>query len=117
GTRPGGWATAVGKFAVRKVGNSKVQVKTATNPSPLVARANAFFGPFDMKDYPIECDVKGQKVGNDLPDMAVVNSRYQFGLFGNTQQLRLISWDALPRIDRSVAFPWKEDIWYRLKLQ
>lgn len=116
GAVPGGWVNSQVKFQVRKVGDGNVLVKTATNPSPLVARANAFFGPPGMKNYTIEADMLAKKSRGEIPDMAVVNSRYTFGLFGNNQQLRLISWDALPRIDKSVAFTWKEDVWYRAKL-
>src|SRR5207244_3753888 len=100
----------------RKGGETKVLVKTATNPNPLASRANAFFGPPSWSDYTIEVDLLGKKSGKELPDMGVVNSRYTFGLFGSTQQLRLTSWDALPRVDRSIIFPWKEDTWYRMKL-
>ncbi len=116
GSSPAGWVNTQVKFQVRKVGNGNVLVKTGTNPSPLVARANAFIGPATMTDYTIETDCLGKKVGGDLPDMAVVANRYTFGLFGNTQQLRLTSWDAVPRIDSSTSFAWKEDVWYRLKL-
>jgi hypothetical protein len=116
GAVPGGWVNSQVKFQVRKVGDTNVLVKTATNPSPLVARANAFFGPPSLKNYTIEADVLGKKSLDELPDMALVNSRYTFGLFGATQQLRLVSWDAMPRIDRSIAFAWKPDVWFRLKL-
>src|SRR5262249_52476655 len=34
-----------------------------------------------------------------------------------TQQLRLLSWDALPRVDHSIAYPWKPGVWYRFKLK
>ena len=27
-----------------------------------------------------------------------------------------MSWDALPRIDKTIAWPWKPDVWYHLKL-
>ena len=46
----------------------------------------------------------------------IVNCRYTLMLAGNTNSLRLVSWEALPRIDKNVAYPWKPDVWYRLKL-
>ena len=58
----------------------------------------------------------GTKVREDLPDMGLVANRYSFMLAGNTQQLRLVSWDALPRVDKSIAFPWKEGAWHTMKL-
>jgi outer membrane protein assembly factor BamB len=35
---------------------------------------------------------------------------------GNKQQLRLISWDALPRVDQTITHEWKPDTWYTFKL-
>ena len=35
---------------------------------------------------------------------------------GNKQLLRLLCWDALPRVDQSIPFAWKPDAWYRFKL-
>ncbi len=114
---PGGWVNAQGKFGVRQLKDgNKVLVKLATNPSPLVSRANAYFTLPDVGDYTIECEILGQKKKDDMPDMGVVNSRYTLFLGGTKQQLRLVSWDALPRIDQTIAFPWKEDVWYMMKL-
>lgn len=116
GAVPAGWVNSQVKFQVREVGGQKVLVKTATNASALVARANAFFGSRKWTDYTIESDVLGKKVAGGLPDMGVVANRYTFFLAGDAQQLRIISWEGLLRIDKSIAFAWKEDVWYRLKL-
>ena len=35
---------------------------------------------------------------------------------GATQSLRLTTWDAIPRVDKSIVFPWKQNVWYRMKL-
>lgn len=113
---PGGWVNAMGKFAVRKVGDSNVLVKLAVNPSPLVARANAYLSKPGLTDYTIEADVMGAQVRQDMPDAGVGANRYTLLLDGNKQRLRLVSWDALPRIDKSIAFPWKPNVWYRMKL-
>jgi outer membrane protein assembly factor BamB len=113
---PAGWVNTQGKFAVRKVGDNKVLVKLAVNPSPLVARANAFIGPPTLTNYTVQADVLGRQVREDMPDAGVVANRYTLMLDGNKQQLRLVSWDALPRVDKSFAWPWKPDTWYRLKL-
>jgi outer membrane protein assembly factor BamB len=37
-------------------------------------------------------------------------------LDGNKQLLRLLCWDALPRVDQNIPFPWKPNVWYRFKL-
>jgi hypothetical protein len=73
-------------------------------------------GTSDMHDYTIECDVMGTQVGADLPDMGVVANRYTLYLAGNIQKLRLNTWSALPRVDRTIEFPWQANTWYRLKL-
>lgn len=114
---PGGWINAQGKFAVVKVGNDKLLKKLANNPNPLLARANAYIGPANWSNYTIEADVMGFKEKNDLPDMGVVNSRYTLMLDGNKQFLRLMSWEALPRIDKTVPFQWAPKSWYHMKFR
>jgi outer membrane protein assembly factor BamB len=117
GRTPGGWVNTAGKFAVAKLPDGSVVLrKLNVNPSPLVSRAHAFIGLPNLTDYTIEADVQGSKVGADLPDIGVDANRYTLMLAGNTQQLRLISWDALPRIDKTISFPWKPGTWYSLKL-
>jgi outer membrane protein assembly factor BamB len=117
---PGGWVNTQGKFemvVLKEDGSArKVLHKTALNPSPLVARANAYIGLPDWKNYTIQADVMGTKVVEDLPDVGVVANRYCLTLWGNTQQLRLTSWDAIPRVDKSIGFAWKEKTWYRMRL-
>jgi outer membrane protein assembly factor BamB len=117
GRTPGGWVNCQGKFSVVKMADGTVALKKRNDaPSPLVARAHAFIGPPSMTGYTIQADMQGSKVRNEMPDMGIDANRYNLVLIGNTQQLRLISWDALPRIDNTIAFPWKPDVWYRMKL-
>ncbi len=117
GRTPGGWVNCQGKFSIVKMPDGTNALKKRNDaPSPLVARAHAFIGLPNMTGYTIQADVQGSKVRNELPDMGVEANRYSLHLIGNTQQLRLISWDALPRIDSSIAFPWKPGVWYRMKL-
>jgi hypothetical protein len=117
GRTPAGWVNCQGKFAmVIQQNGHNVLKKLALNASPLVARAHAYMGPPEMKDYTVEADVMGNKVGENMPDVGIVASRYTFHLDGNKQTLRLVSWDAVPRIDKTINFPWKPGTWYRLKL-
>ena len=51
GRTPGGWVNCQGKFAVQEVGGEKLLKKLNLNASPLVARANAYIGLPDLKDY------------------------------------------------------------------
>jgi hypothetical protein len=117
GRTPGGWVNTAGKFEVAKLPDGKVVLrKLNVNASPLVSRAHAFIGLPGLTNYTIEADVLGSKVRADMPDIGIDGNRYTLMLAGNTQQLRLISWDALPRIDRTIQFPWKPGEWYSLKL-
>jgi hypothetical protein len=117
GRTPAGWVNCQGKFAmVQTKDGHKVLKKLANNASPLLCRAHAYIGPPDMKDYTIEADVMSNKVGDNMADAGVVASRYTFFLDGNKQSLRLVSWDAVPRVDKTIAYEWKPDTWYRLKL-
>jgi len=113
---PGGWSNSQAKFAVRELDGQKILVKTATNPSPLVARAYAFIGPPSWTDYTIQSDMLSTKVKGLQADMGVVANRYSFFLSGETRQLRLVSWESLPRIDKSISMDWKDNVWYTLKL-
>jgi outer membrane protein assembly factor BamB len=82
----------------------------------LLSRANTYLGPPQWTDYTIEADVRSEQKGNDLPDVGVVANRYTLVLVGNTQSLRLVSWDAMPRVDQTIRFPHKAGVWYRMKL-
>lgn len=113
---PGGWVNCQGKFSMVKLNDRNILKKLATNPSPLVARANAFITTPDAKDYTIESDVMGTQVGEFLPDMGVVNSRYTLQISGKKQELRILSWEAVPRVDKTLAFAFKPQVWYRMRL-
>jgi hypothetical protein len=117
GAVPGGWVNTGGKFAVKTLPDgNKVLAKIAATSSPLLSRADAFIGPPTMSGYTIEADVQAEQKGRDLPDMGVTANRYTLKLVGNTQSLRLTSWDAIPRIDQTIRYPHKAGVWYRLKL-
>lgn len=116
GAVPGGWVNALGKYVVKTVNGEKVLAKVTDKASPLVARGSTYIGLPNLSDYTIEADVQGGKKGDDMPDVGVGANRYTLVLAGNIQKLRILSWDALPRIDSTVPFAWKPGTWYRLKL-
>jgi outer membrane protein assembly factor BamB len=116
GRTPGGWINAPGKFAVVAGDGSKVLEKLANNSNPLLARAYTYLTMPQTKNYVIEADVMGAKKGDNLPDIGIVNCRYTLLLDGNKQRLRICSWEALPRVDHRVDYPWKPGAWYRMKL-
>jgi outer membrane protein assembly factor BamB len=116
GIAPSGWVNTQGKYVIKTVNGSKVLAKVNTKATPLTARGNAYITLPTAKDYTIECDVQGTKVGDDMPEVGLVANRYTLILNGNVQKLRLMSWDAIPRIDKTVQFDFKPGVWYRLKL-
>jgi outer membrane protein assembly factor BamB len=122
GAVPGGWVNAAGKFAVKEVDGKKVLSKVNTNPAPPVARANGYITLPGTRDYVIRCDVSATAVGGKLPDIGVVNCRYTMLLDGKKdpdtgkEALRLVSWEARPRVNEAVAFAWEPKQWYTMKL-
>src|SRR5262249_8183386 len=82
-----------------------------------LARANAYFGLPEWKDYTIEADLLGTRVRGNLPDMGLGAHRYTLVMSGNRQELRIVCWETTPpRVDVGVSFPWEPDTWYRAKL-
>jgi outer membrane protein assembly factor BamB len=118
GRTPAGWVNTMAKFAVVKMPDGNLVLrKRNDNSSPLVARANAYIGDLDMKDYDIECDVMGTKVRDkDMPDIGIGAMRYTLFLIGNDQEARLVTWDAQKRIEKKLKFEWKPGVWYRMKM-
>ncbi len=116
GRVPSGWVNCQGKFVVVKQDGVNVLKKLGNNSNPLIARAFAYIGMPSLSNYTIEADLLGTQVKNDLPDMGIINSRYSLVLDGNKQLLRIMSWEALPRVDKGVAFKWKANTWYHMKL-
>src|SRR5262249_5187434 len=116
GATPGGWVNTTGRFAVVDLNGNKVLKKLANDSRPPLARANAYIGLPTLKDYVIQADLSATFKNNNLPDMGLVNARYTLQFNGNKQELRILSWEALPRIDKTIPFPWKAGEWYRAKL-
>jgi outer membrane protein assembly factor BamB len=116
GGLPAGWVNTAGKYTVVELDKVKVLKKTNANPNPLLARANTYISVPTLRNYTIETTVLGTRKNGNLPDMGVAAMRYTLLLDGNKQQLRLTAWEALPRVDQHVSFPWKPDQWYHMKL-
>ncbi len=117
GATPGGWVNCQGKFAVVDLNGNKVLKKLANDSRPPLSKANAYIGLPTLKDYVIQADLSATFKNDNLPDMGVVNCRYSLTMSGNKQDLRLSSWDAQHRIDKTLPFPWKAGEWYRCKLE
>lgn len=123
GSSPGGWVNANGKFTVVKLpdGNS-VLMKNNNDPRPPLAKANAFITLPDAANYTIQADLMGTQVRDGMGDFGLINSRYTLVLDGKTdpdskkRQVRLVCWEARPRITRIEDFDWQPGVWYTAKL-
>jgi hypothetical protein len=112
---PPHWINVAGKTEVREVDGGKVLVKLADNP--FTKRARAYVGPPDWSDYTVEADVQAIEKRRQMGDAGVVAQRYSLILFGNHQRLELQSWQPETTRTVTVAFPWKAEVWYRMKLR
>ncbi len=121
GAVPAGWVNAQLKYSVQNIGGENVLFKKNDDPRPPIARAIAYITMPESKEYTIEAELKGIEKKDKLPDVGVVANRYVFYLDGKTdekgeREARLISWEALPRINVGIPFTWKSDTWYRVKM-
>jgi outer membrane protein assembly factor BamB len=117
----GGWVNVQGKFTIAVKDGNKVLSKINNDPRPPLARAYAYITTPAATGYTIEADVMGVEKKNALPDAGLLANRYTLYLDGKTNEkgerfARLISWEALPRIDVQVPYTWKSGVWYRMKL-
>jgi outer membrane protein assembly factor BamB len=117
GRTPGGWVNCQGKFVVEKKDGSMVLSKLTANPNPLLAKAYVYIGRPTDTNYTIEADAQAGKHGDNIADMGIVANRYSLVLAGNKQELRIASWEALPRVDKVLKWDWKPGVWYRMKLR
>jgi outer membrane protein assembly factor BamB len=114
GAVPPTWINTLGKYAVREVDGAKVLVKLADNPA--TQRARSYMGPTDWNNYTVQADVRGTEKRRQLGDAGVVAQRYNLVLFGSHQRMELQSWQPETQRTVSAPFPWKGDVWYRMKL-
>ncbi len=115
-TIPPLWVNSTLKFTVREVNGNKVLVKT-TEGSSLLSRARAYFGPSDLANYTVEADVLGTQKRRQQGDAGVIAQRYVLTIYGNSQMLHLEPWQPETARTVSIPFAWKQDTWYRLKLE
>ena len=79
----------------------------------LFQRAINFVGHKDMSNYTAEADVMTDGDRRTKSNIGLINQRYIFALIGNSQKLEVIS--NYDRFRHSVPFPFKTNIWYKLK--
>ena len=115
-TLPPTWVNTTLKFTVRDQTGNKVLAKL-TEGSSLLSRARTYMGPSDWSNYTIEADVSATQKRRQQGDAGVIAQRYVLSLYGNSQMLHLEPWQPETARTKSMAFAWKPDTWYRLKLQ
>ena len=113
---PPTWVNTTMKFSVRDQNGNKVLAKL-TEGSSLLSRARAYMGPSDWSNYTVEADVSATTKRRQQGDAGVIAQRYVLSLYGNSQMLHLEPWQPETARTKSMAFAWKPDTWYRLKLQ
>ena len=117
---PLSWVGARYRHVIREIDGSPALVKITTIPKG--ARSRAWMGPSDLKDYTISADARGARMSDQLPDIGLSNNGYVLDLMGESQQLQIRTWAAQNRIAlgneaSTIDFPWKEDVWYRMKFR
>lgn len=78
-------------------------------------RALVYIGPPELTGYTVQADVKAAAKKRILPDMGIINNRYVLELRGNGDDLRIVSWVSMPRIEKVVPFTVEKDVWYTMK--
>jgi len=121
GAAPGGWINVQSKFNIVDLDGNRVLAKVNTDPRPPFARANSYITGPDASNYTVQAEVQASEVRGRIPDMGLVNSRYTLILDGKpnselkSRELRIVSWEARPRINTAVGLDWQPGVWYIAK--
>jgi len=110
-----GWIGVDAKTEIVEKDGSRVFHKKAESPSAPYSRMHAYSSAPMPAKYTVSAEMmceggSGKRV--KLSDMGLINSRYKLILLGKEQQLRLVSWAPVPRIQRDVPFEWNSGQWY-----
>ena len=112
---PLSWVGARYRHVIREIDGSPALTKITTIPKG--ARSRAWMGHSDLSEYTISADARGARMSDQLPDIGLTAHGYVLDLMGESQQLQIRTWSAQLRMAETVAFPWKEDTWYRMKFR
>ncbi len=116
GKLPPTWVgTVAGTYEVQDLEGNKVFAKKPNET--LFKRMRVFLGPSEWANYTIEADVRATERRRQMGDVGITAQTYSLVLFGNSQKLELWSWQPNTPRTREVAFAWKKDTWYHLKLK
>ena len=84
-------------------------------PAERIGWSSVWMGYSDLSEYTISADARGTRMSDQLPDIGLTAHGYVLDLMGESQQLQIRTWSAQLRMAETIKFPWKEDIWYRMK--
>jgi hypothetical protein len=112
---PLSWVGARYRHVIRDIDGSPALTKISTIPKG--ARSRAWMGYSDLSEYTIAADARGARMSDQLPDIGLTAHGYVLDLMGESQQLQIRTWSAQLRMAKTIAFPWKEDTWYRMKFR
>jgi hypothetical protein len=121
---PLSWIGGRVRWEVRQgEGGDKYLAKKNLLPTPkdpnnkLGTRSFVWMGPIDLSDYTIQADVQLTEDAGRLPDIGVINGRYQLTIRGMDKKLRLDTWTTSEfRTHAEADFEPEPGIWYTLKL-
>lgn len=99
------------KWEVRELDGNKVLAKTIDEP--LFQRNQCFFGFPEAHNYEFQADVMTDGNRRSSSCIGVINQRYIIWLKGNHGTIEVTSNNE--RIQESVPFAFKTNVWYRLK--
>jgi outer membrane protein assembly factor BamB len=119
GLAPPGWITSKLKGHVVDLDGNKVFKKLANRPSPPFARLRCYMTPPMDAGYAVQADMMGMPKKRFAPDMGLINCRYKLIMMGTSRkrQVRLVTWDPMPRLQKDVLFDWDTEKWYTARLR
>jgi hypothetical protein len=123
-TAPLTWIGGRVRWEVREGANGdKYLAKKSLLPTPkdpnnkLGTRSFVWMGPIDLNNYTIQGDVQLTEDAGRLPDIGVINGRYQLTIRGMNKKLRLDTWTTSDyRTHAEADFEPEVGVWYTLKL-
>jgi len=116
GSVPPGWiSVTTGRTSVGTIDGQKALYKAPDET--IFKRYRAFVGPVEMSNYTVEADVRGTTRRRQLSNLGVTAQRYSLVLYGNSQELKIEPWEPETHRSAHIAFEWKADTWYHLKLR
>ncbi|MCC7315233.1 MAG: PQQ-binding-like beta-propeller repeat protein [Planctomycetes bacterium] len=122
GGLPAGWIGLDVKSALADVDGNIVLQKLAKSPSAPYMRLEAFSGPPIPAGYTVQADMlakakRGRRV--TLPDMGLINARYQLVFQGQLHELEIGRWKDEPihSLKKQVHYEMTPGIWYTMKMR